>query len=81
MIHNMYNVSILAENVSLQNSIQNPKKLALLKVRQSRNDFFKPTFPQKPNKQILLYYYETSGRLVFVRFLEEIEDTEKTFRN
>ena len=26
-------------------------------------------------------YYETSGRLVFVRFLEEIEDTKKTFRN
>ena len=33
------------------------------------------------NEQILLYYYETSGRLVFVRFLEEIEDTKKTFRN
>ena len=33
------------------------------------------------NERILLYYYETSGRLVFVRFLEEIEDTKKTFRN
>ena len=28
-----------------------------------------------------LYYYDTSGRLVFVRFLEEIEDTKKTFQN
>ena len=26
-------------------------------------------------------YYETSGWCVFVRFLEEIEDTKKTFRN
>ena len=36
---------------------------------------------QKMNKWIRLYYYDTSGRLVFVRFLEEIEDTKKTFRN
>ena len=38
-----------------------------LKVRQLRNDFFKPTF--------------TTCRLVFVRFLEESEDAKKTFRN
>ena len=38
-------------------------------------------FLQKANERILLYYYETSGRLVFVRFLEEIEDTKKIFRN
>ena len=38
-------------------------------------------FLQKMNELILLYYYETSGRLVFVRFLEEIGDTKKTFRN
>ena len=25
------------------------------------------------NKRIQLYYYDTSGRLVFVHFLEEIE--------
>ena len=31
---------------------------------------------KKMNEQILLYYYETSGRLAFVRFLEEIEDTQ-----
>ena len=37
-------------------------------------------FLQKTNERILLYY-ENSGWLVFVRFLEEIEDTKKTFRN
>ena len=26
-------------------------------------------------------YYDTLGRLAFVRFLEEFEDTKKTFRN
>ena len=35
----------------------------------------------KPNKKIRLNYYDTSGRLVFVHFLEEFEDTKKTFRN
>ena len=34
-------------------------------------------FFQKTNKRIRLYYYDTSGRLVFVRFLEEIEDAKK----
>ena len=38
-------------------------------------------FLQKTNEQIRLYYYDTSGRLVFVRFLEEIDDPKKTFRN
>ena len=52
-----------------------------IKVRQRRNDFFKPTFLPKTNKQIQLYYYDTSGWLVFARFLEEIEDTKKTVRN
>ena len=32
-------------------------------------------------KWILLYYYETSGWLVFVRFSEEIKGTKKTFPN
>ena len=31
-------------------------------------------FLQKTNEQIRLYYYDISGRLVFVRFLEEIYD-------
>jgi hypothetical protein len=38
-------------------------------------------FLQKTNEQIRLYYYDTSGRHVFVRFLEEIEDTKKIFWN
>ena len=43
---------------------------------------FKGTFlHKKMNNQIQLYYYDTSGQLVFVQFLEEIEDTKKTFRN
>ena len=37
--------------------------------------------PKKQTKKNQLYYYDTSGRLVFVRFLGEIEDTKKTFRN
>ena len=52
-----------------------------LKVRQSQNDFFKSTFLPKNNEQIQLYYCDTSGWLVFVRFLEEIEDTKKTFQD
>ena len=38
-------------------------------------------FFQKTNKRIWLYYHHTYSRLVFVHFLEEIEDTKKTFRN
>ena len=53
----------------------------LLKVKKSWKDFFKEMFPLKTNKRILLYYYETSGLVVFVYFLEEIEDTKKIFRN
>ena len=33
------------------------------------------------NEKIRLKYYDTSGRLVFVGFLEEYEDTKETFRN
>ena len=36
-------------------------------------------FLQKMNERIRLYYYDTSGRLVFVRFLEEIDDPKKPF--
>ena len=38
-------------------------------------------FSQKTNDEIQLYCYDTTGRLVFVRILREIEDTKKTFRN
>jgi hypothetical protein len=40
-----------------------------------------PQFFQKTNEKIRLNFYDTSGRLVFVRFLEGFEDTPKTFRN
>ena len=36
-------------------------------------------FLQKTNERIRLYYYDTSGRLVFVRFLEEIDDPKNHF--
>ena len=36
-------------------------------------------FLQKTNKQIQLYYYDTLGCLVIVRFLEEIDNPKKTF--
>ena len=46
-----------------------------------KRTFFYLQFFQKMNKTIWLYYYDTSGRIVFVRFLEKFEDTKKTFRN
>ena len=49
-----------------------------LKVRQIRNDFFKPTFLPKNECNFLFF---TTYQLVFVLFLEEDEDTKKTFRN
>ena len=56
------------------------KSLALLKVRQSRIDFFKPMF--LPKKRTNEFYFTTMKPQVdlfsFV-FLEEIEDTKKTF--
>ena len=44
--------------------------------------FFQVDFSSKKrtNEFDFTTYYETSGRLVFLRFLEEIEDTKKTFR-
>ena len=36
---------------------------------------------KRTNERIRLYYYDNSSRLVFVRFLEEIEDTKKPFQN
>ena len=36
---------------------------------------------KKTNEKIQLDCYDTSGRLVFVRFSEEFEDTKKSFRN
>ena len=55
-----------------------PTHFHCVKVRQNRNDFFKPTFPPKTRKKEFNF---TIMRLVFVRFLEEIEDTKMTLRN
>ena len=44
----------------------------------SKEFFRADVFFQKTNERIRLYCYDTSGLLVFVRFLE---DTTKTFRN
>ena len=49
--------------------------------KKSKWFFSSRRFLKKTNERILLHYYETSGGLVFVRFLEEIEDTKKTFPN
>ena len=67
------------EHVWVLNYIQ--LKLFCLKARRIRNNFFSRRFFQKTNKQIRLYFYDTSGQLVFIHFLEEIEDTKKTFQN
>ena len=43
--------------------------------------FFQADVSSKKWKNEFYFTTETSGRLVFVRFLEEIEDTKNTFRN
>ena len=43
--------------------------------------FWYHQFFQKMNKKNRPTYYGTSSRIVFVRFLEEFEDTKKTFQN
>ena len=49
-----------------------------LKVRQTRNDTFKQTFlPKKGSNK----FDFTTCRLVFVHFVEESENTKKTFQN
>ena len=53
-----------------------------LKVRQSRNVFFKPTILPKNEKTNLFFLPLTElRRIVFVRFLEEFDDTENCFRD
>ena len=37
-------------------------------------------FSLKMNNKIRVYYFDTSCQLVFLRFLGEIEETQKTFR-
>ena len=43
----------------------------------SKGLFDKLNSSKKLNKKIRLNHYDTSGRLVFVRILEEFEDTKK----
>ena len=43
--------------------------------------FFQPDVSSKNKQTKSTLLLETSGRLVFICFLEEIEDTKKTFRN
>ena len=51
-----------------------------LKVRQTRNDFFKPRFLAEVSSEKRTNKFDfTSCRLVFVRFLEEIVDTKRHF--
>ena len=54
---------------------------SLLKGQKKSKPVFQADVFSKKHERILLYYYETSDRLVFIHFLEEIEDTKKTFRN
>ena len=42
--------------------------------------FWYPQFFQKTNKKIQLNYYDTSGRIVFVCFLEELKTQKKTLQ-
>ena len=74
-------LSILVENLAraTYGTAQGLNKVVnRLKVRKSRNDFFKyvGVSSKQMNEGMLI---ETSTRLVFVCFLEEIEDTKKTF--
>ena len=45
----------------------------------SKRFFGVTDFLQKTNERIRLYYFDTSVRLVFVRFLEEIDDPKNHF--
>ena len=64
-------------NTPLKNNL-----LCQLKGQTNSKWFFQANVSsKKKSEQIRLYYCDTSGRLVFVRFLEEIDDSKKTFRN
>ena len=51
---------------------------SILKVRQIRNDFFKPSFlPKNVRTNSTLLFVD----LFYIHFLEESDDTKKTFQN
>ena len=52
---------------------------SLLKVRQSRNDSFKPTIFPKNEQTNSFFLPNSTVSNSFVRFLEEFEDTKKSF--
>ena len=56
--------------------------LLLTKGQKKSKWFFQDNISSKKRKErTRLYYYDTSGQLVFIRLLEEIEDTKKIFQN
>ena len=58
------------------------KMLAKVKGQTKSKLFFQADLSsKKTNERIRLYNYDNSGRLVFVRFLEKIEDTKKSLQN
>ena len=77
LAHLQCTVTVLKNTVCLRGNWV----IGLLKIKQSWNDFLSRCFFQKLNERIQLYYYDTTGWLVFVHFLEEIKDTKKTFQN
>ena len=43
----------------------------MLKVSKSQNQFMVSSILPKNEQKIQLYYYDTSGRIIFIRFLGE----------
>ena len=58
---------------------QNITRLLAAKGQTKLKQFSSRRFFQKTNKRILHYYYETSSRLVFVPFLEELKTPKRHF--
>ena len=55
------------------------EEVYVLKVRQSRNVFFKPTILPKNEQTNSVFLPNSTMSNSFVRFLEEFEDTKKSF--
>ena len=63
-------------------STEEEKVPQLAQIKEAKGQTKSKLFFQADISSIKRNYYDIfSGRLVFVRFLEEIEDTKKTFRN
>ena len=57
----------------------NSSWVTVVKVRQNRNDFFKPTFLPKNKPTNSSLHCGTSNRIVFVRFLGELKSPKRHF--